>query len=173
MAITIVTTPGAADANSYASEADLDSWIAQRIRNSATVTAATSDTKRRALVNATRLFDECIEWDGDPAAPTVQALQFPRINLEDDKGNELPTTSIPTRLKNATCEFACYLIDADRTAENQTAGIDRIKAGPVEIEFSTTNAPSRKVIPDAAFQMIAIWGEKSYEGLCYIKAERG
>ncbi len=173
MAITIIATPGAADANSYATEVELDAWIEKRLFNSAAVTGATSDTKKKTLIAATRLLDQNIDWDGDPEEPTVQALQWPRINLEDDKGNALDGTEIPDRIKEATCELACSLMDANLTSEVATAGIDRIKAGPVELEFSETAPPSRKVFPDTVFQMVAIWGEKEYEGLSYIEAERG
>jgi len=173
MALVIVATPGAADANSYATEAELTSWIEQRLNNSAAVLAATSDTKKKALINATRSLDQLVDWEGDPAEPTVQALQFPRINLEDDKGNELDSASIPERLVNATCELACNFIDGDRLGEVSTSGIDYLKAGPVELEFSKTNAPARKVFTDTVFQMVALWGEKQFEGNAFIECGRG
>ncbi len=173
MAITIVATAGAADANSYVTEAELTAWIEDRLRNSTAVAAATSDTKKKALVLATRLLDEQIEWEGDPSEPTVQALQWPRYGLEDDKGNTLDEDVVPQRLKNATMELACNLIDSDRTAEVSTEGIDRIKAGPVEIEFSASTPPARKVMTDTVLEMIALWGESRFEDIGYIEAGRG
>jgi hypothetical protein len=173
MAITIITTAGAADANSYASEAELASWIELRLRNSAAVLAATADIKKKALILATRQIDELVEWDGEPTDPDVQALQWPRSGMHDDKGVEIEDDVIPDRLKNATCELACSLIDGDRTAEVATEGIDRIKAGPVEIEFSTSSPPARKVFTDTVFQMIALWGESAEINPGYIECGRG
>ena len=173
MAITIITTAGAADANSYASETDLASWIEIRLRNSATVLAATADTKKKALILATRQIDELMEWDGEPIDPDVQALQWPREGMFDDKDVEIPDDEIPDRLVNATCELALALIDGDRTAEVATEGIDRIKAGPVEIEFSTSAPPARKVFTDTVFQMIALWGESAEISPDYIECGRG
>jgi hypothetical protein len=173
MAITIVATPGATNANSYVTEAELTTWIEDRLRNSAAVAAATSDTKKKALVLATRLLDELVEWDGYPTNAETQALQWPRFELFDQNGWFIPWNAIPTRLKNATCEFACNLIDGDRTAEVATTGIDRIKAGPVELEFSKSNPPSRKVLTDTVIQMVALWGEVEFQNVGYVEAERG
>jgi len=172
MAITIVATAGASNANSYVTEAELTTYIENRLHNSSTVSAATSDTNKKALVLATRLLDELIDWDGDPSDADDQALQWPRYGLYDDKGNVLDEDTIPQRIKNATMEFACYLIDGDRTAENATEGIKGLKAGSVELEFIESNPPERKVVPDAVFQMVSLWGSREFESKAYIEAGR-
>ena len=166
MTLSIVATAGSASANSYITENELTAYLATCLHLSATVIAAQvqagTDTIKRALISATRLLDEQIEWDGDPDEPLIQALQWPRSGLYDDKGEDLSETTIPTRIKNATAELARYLIDSDRTAENSTDGIQELAVGSIDITFSVNNPPERKVIPDAVWQMISLWGEKSF-----------
>jgi hypothetical protein len=172
MAITIVETAGSASANSYCSAAELAAYLDTCLHVSDAVTAATPDTKNRALVSATRLLDEQIEWDGDPAEPGTQALQWPRSGLLDDKGEELAEGTIPTRLKNATAELARLLIDSDLTASSSSDGIQQLQVGSVGITFNTSNPPKRKVIPDSVWQMVSLWGEKKFQGSITAKIER-
>jgi hypothetical protein len=176
MAITIVETAGSASANSYISEAEFNAYIETCLHVSTAVTAAQAvegtDTIKRALVSATRLLDEQIEWDGEANEPTVQALQWPRAGLEDDKGEDLDEETIPTRIKNACAELARYLIDSDRTAESSTDGINRLAVGSIELEFNSNTPPPRKVIPDSVWQMISLWGEKSFGNSVVCDLER-
>jgi hypothetical protein len=172
MPITIVSTAGSASANSYITSVEFDAYIATCLHVSAAVSAVTSDNKNRALVSATRLLDEQIEWDGDPNDADVQALQWPRSGLDDDKGAELDEDTIPTRLKNATAELARYLIDADRTVESSTEGIEQLGVGSINIRFSANKPPERKVIPDSVWQMVSLWGEKKYQGSIVSELER-
>jgi hypothetical protein len=162
MPVTIVATAGAANANSYITLAEFESYLESCLHVSAVVTAATTDTKNRALVTATRLLDQLIEWDGEPTTPGTQALQWPRTDLEDDKGEDLDSETIPQRLKDAACELARYLIVTDATAELSTAGMTSLGVGSVSIEFSEHSGPKRKPIPDSVWEMISLWGKKSY-----------
>lgn len=173
MALTLVATAGAANANAYITLAEFNTYLDSCLHTSAAVTAATDDTKNRAIATATRLLDELIEWDGEPTEADTQALQWPRADLEDDKGEDLDEDTIPQRLKNATAEFARYLIDSDRTAENATDGIVAMSVGSVNLQFSETAPPERKPIPDAVWQMISLWGKKSFGGSMSVPLVRG
>lgn len=156
MAITIVATPGAADANSYATKAEADTYHQAHL-SSSTWDDADTDTRNRALVMATRLLDEHLEWTGDVASDD-QALLWPRSDMFYASGVEIPSDEIPQKLKEATAELARQLIAADRTADDDVSskGITRIAAGAVDLSFSGYTKPN--VIPDAVYYMVRTWG---------------
>src|SRR5438046_7448880 len=117
MPIVVVATPGAADANSYCSLAEANTYHDSHPYASAWTGAASDDARNRALVTATRLLDEHIEWDGYAASAT-QALGWPRSGMVDRNENAIDSSTIPQTLKNAVAEFARQIIAADRTAES-------------------------------------------------------
>jgi hypothetical protein len=167
MTLTITATPGSASANSYCTEAEFNAYVETRLHIPASVTAAMAvtgtDTVKRALISATRILDVQIEWSGWPTDSDVQALQWPREGMVDALGNDIDDTIIPATLKDAESELAISLIDADRTADLSSEGIAALAVGSVSIDFNTSGAPKRKVIPDAAWEMVSLWGEKRFE----------
>lgn len=160
MTITITATVGGSSSNSYATVTEGDAWHATQLRTDAWDDAST-DEKSQALIMATRLLDENIEWYGDPAA-TTQALQWPRSGLSSAVGGEIDDAEIPQRLKEAEAEFAKYLLISDRLADLTSEGVKRLQVSSIEIEFSESFRLRRKVIPDAVLQMVALWGTLKY-----------
>ena len=55
-----------------------------------------------------------------------------------------------------------YLIANDRTAELSTEGLGDVSVGPVKVGFNQNNSPKRRVIPEAVYEMISLWGERKY-----------
>ena len=166
MPAVIDATPGGDSANSYCSVEEAQEYHDSRL-NSTTWDTASPDLQARALITATRLLDEHMEWLG---APTTyeQALCWPRIAaldtegyLYDHLGREIEIDEIPSKLKQATAEFARFLLEGDRTAD-QTEGIAGVTVGSVGVQFNQSKPAQRKVIPDAVFEMIGLWGEPVY-----------
>ncbi|MDP3717099.1 MAG: hypothetical protein Q8T13_04935 [Acidobacteriota bacterium] len=157
MALVLVATPGAANANSYCTLAEANTYHESHPYASAWTGAATDDARNRALATATRLLDEHIEWDG-AAADSVQALCWPRLGMLDRNENTIGSTTIPQALKNATAELARQLIAGDRTADSdiETQGISSLTAGPISLAFRP--GVTAKVLPDAAWSMVKLWG---------------
>jgi hypothetical protein len=124
MAITIVATPGAADANSYltlaAAQAIIDGWVED---DDVTAWAsATTDQKNRALFTATQRLDR--ERFLGARATDTQALQWPRTGVRkpDTYVNTYAVgfpfrittdyytdTEIPDRIQYAQVVLAVYL----------------------------------------------------------------
>ena len=159
---TIIATPGALDANSYATVAEADAYHATHLY-AATWTAATQTTKEIALIMATRLLDHHYNW-AEWAATIDQALQWPRDGVIAYNEREfVPTDEIPQQLKDATSEYARQLIDADRTLDNEieTQGIKALTAGSVSLSFK--DSVVAKVIPDAVHFLIPDWWGYPYD----------
>jgi hypothetical protein len=143
-------------ANSYAAVSDADAYHLNH-PYSATWDAATTDQKTRALITATRLIDEQVEWNG-VVHNSAQALLWPRAGMYYQNEWYIPLTVIPQKLMDAVSEFARQILDDNRMADDQlsTQGITGIQAGDVDITF--TGYSRAKVIPDAVYYMLRPWG---------------
>lgn len=130
---TVETGTGSASANSFASVANGDDYHDKHLY-ATDWTGASTANKQKALMMATRLLDETFDWNGQKASDT-QALQWPRLGVTDRGGWAIDGDEIPQDLIDATCELARLLIAADRTAEDDTKGFSRIKAGSLDIEI--------------------------------------
>ena len=167
----IKATPGGSDSNSYCSLDEANAYHETRLHTN-DWDAATPETKTKALLWAARLLDRQIAWEGYPTDPENQALQWPRIGmydgdpidsgLYDGVGRLLSDSEIPQALKDAQAELAMYLIANDRTAELSTEGLGDVSVGPVKVGFNQNNSPKRRVIPEAVYEMISLWGERKY-----------
>ena len=153
MAITVIATPGASDANAYC---DVDYADAYHQGNpyASTWTDAETDAKGWALIEATRIIDAHVTWLGT-VSTTTQRLLWPRTGVFDKRGIAIEDDVIPEAVKDATSECARQLLAQNRTEDNDLArqGITSLKAGPVAFTFN--GSASSQVIPDAAKALIA------------------
>lgn len=153
---TVTTTPGSASANSYCSVDDADAYHGDRLHVT-DWTGASTDTKQRALIMATRLLDDMFDW-ASLRTDEIQALEWPRSGLiAANRREQIEDDEIPNELRDATAELARQLIAEDRSADNEAeaAGLKSLEAGPVSLAFRDRIVP--KVIPDAVFYMIPEW----------------
>ena len=126
MALTLIKEDGTGkvDANSYASAADGDAYHDGHLYATAW-TGATTGSKEKALVFATRLIDSQFQFNGF-RAHNEQSLQWPREKCPDrDKvrsggfvsfGPDVDNDTVPKEVIEATCEMARELLITDRTA---------------------------------------------------------
>lgn len=112
---TVVSTAGAADANSFASAAEFSTYCDGRL-NSSAYTSASADDQARALIEATRELN-VLAWQGDTVTDT-QALTWPRewvTNPDDPNLDYFDNDVVPQRVKDATCELALQFLKAGTT----------------------------------------------------------
>ncbi len=159
MAVTIVVEDGTSktDANSYASLAAADTYHEERLHVS-DWTGATDDDKNRGLVQATRMLDELVDWNGT-RVDEDQALRWPREGVYTPDGDEVDNDAIPTFLSNATAEYARLLIASDRGADSATLGFKELRAGSLKmIVDKYDRAP---VLPTSVWTMVMPYGNKA------------
>lgn len=147
--MSLITTPGAATANSFASIDELDAYAAARRPAVAWLATATDDTKEAALLAAARELDACFAWTGT-AVDGVQALTWPRAGMLSRNGYAVPTsgaTSIPRQLKDAQCEFALQLGASDRLGDNEALqkGVTSVNAGDVAVTFTDAHSAAANI----------------------------
>jgi hypothetical protein len=152
------TTPGGAGADSYASEAEANTYNTdRRAPTSTTWSGATIAQREAALRAAAILLDRIFIWTG-AAVDGVQARSWPRTGMLTGNGFAIPTSgaaSIPIQLKEAQAEFAIQLFASDRLSDNdaQKQGITSVKAGSVAVTFSEFK-PNEPAQLDAALRLM-------------------
>jgi len=173
MSVTIVTTPGASNANSFITEEEFTTYQESRLP---VAEADDIDDVPAILVMATRLMVSMFSplrklvrgakpsesyylirptWTGS-VATTTQALPWPRIGMYDRNGNAIASTVIPTDLKNAQAEFALHLAKGDRSFDNDVAiqGITSVRAGSVSVGFKSAGIDTTSIIPDVVWNLL-------------------
>jgi hypothetical protein len=160
LSLVVENGTGKTNSNSYCTVEEADEYHLSRF-NSASWQNTTSHTRETALVWATRLLDESVDWAGE-AANTDQALGWPRIGVQEKNHYQyFDHNEIPTWLKNATAELARYLINEDRTAEPDDSGYSSIKVGPISLEIDKSDRKS--ILPRSVKNMVShyahIYGE--------------
>lgn len=140
MAVAIVATVGSASANSFVTLAEAATYMEARLNASTWETDASTDTKNRALVEATRELDS-LGWVGRRAADT-QALSWPRdLAVDPDSPNAwfYDDDEIPQRVKDATCELAFQFVKSGTTDVAALDATNNIISKTVDV-LSTTYA---------------------------------
>lgn len=153
----IIATAGAANANSFCTQAEADANAAQLGVAAADWNAASDTVKEAALRQATALLDAMFVWCGT-AASTTQALGWPRSGLKAPNGGDLSSTTVPKLICDATAAYARHLLETDPTASaGGSAGgeIKSLKAGSVQIVYTEgTAAAATRVVPDPILWII-------------------
>jgi hypothetical protein len=145
MPSSLVETVGAANANTYATVADMDTYCDDRL-NATAWTQGGSDDGTRALIQAARELENIL-WKGTRVDST-QALSWPRdevVNPDLPWASQEPqdsyyysTTEIPDRIKNAQMELALMMLEAgttDITVRDPALDVKRKKTDVLETEW--------------------------------------
>lgn len=120
MALVLEDGTGKADANSYGSVAEADSYHATYTGSTVWANAETAD-KERALIVATQYLDivygdRCRGLKGSQS----QALEWPRVDAEDNDGYLYDSDEVPTRWKQACFELALRHVSGDELLAAET-----------------------------------------------------
>jgi hypothetical protein len=159
MAVFLDPVPSSPTMNSYASIADADAYHASQLYGEGWADVeGGDDQKAQALITATRILDENVEWEGWPTA-NAQPLGWPRSGVMTRNGTQIINGTIPQALKNATAAFAFSMIQSGAIANSGTEnppGLKKVKAGSVELEFDPNLASNvmTDTIPANVWSMI-------------------
>lgn len=158
MTVTVIAIPGLATSNSYSTLADAEIFMDSRLHND-DWNNAEDDAKNRALVWATRLMDDLVEWHGW-RIDEVQVLEWPRSGVLDRGDFFLDDDAIPTFLQEATTELALSLLVSDRTIDYALSGFKRLKVDVIELEADVSTKQS--TLPTGVMDMIRFYGRILY-----------
>lgn len=163
MSVTVIATPGAVDANSFATVSEIDTYYLSRVP--ATTAAqwqdAADDDKAAAAIMATLWMTNLIKWR-NYTTTTTQSLPWPRYNMWRRNGwSQVPQDEVPQEVKNAQAELARLFLISDRTEELQQLvnGVGVLKVGPIQIAFRNPSGrgvsdPPPPIIPDFIIDLL-------------------
>jgi len=151
MALTLIDTAGSASANTYVSIADAGTYFEERLHSS-TWTSASIESRKAALIWATRILDASVDWVGSIKS-TDQALRWPRSGVYTADNINIDDDIVPSFVKYATCELAKQLISSDRFADSDTKGYEWIELGGLQIKIDKYDRP--QVLSKAVWWYIA------------------
>jgi len=155
MALQVEDGTGLADAESYLSIADADTYLtANKLATDTSLiawNAAVEGTQEIWLRQATQYADARYDgnWRGY-ACTTTQALAWPRALAADNEGSYYDTDEVPQRLKDAIAELSLRLAGGDTLFADQTKPgtikSKRIKAAVIDvaIEYQGGLNPTKK-----------------------------
>jgi hypothetical protein len=140
MALVVENGSGLANAESYISVADADTYFSA-LRGDASVyaddwanAATTTAIKEACLRWATRLIDKYWRFDGEKST-TTQKLRWPLEGVENEYEELLPSDELPDDLTYATAEMArALLVDPERV-EDQEVGLSALGVGSIQLTF--------------------------------------
>lgn len=153
MALTVIETPGASDANSYVSLEEANEYMLTRLHSEAWE-GFDDEQKKAGIISATAWLDAMFNWTGT-AVDCIQSLGWPRNGMFSRNGCAIDPAIIPVELKRASSEFAISLATEQRTADidAQNQGLSEIEAGPVRLKFTDRAAGTSLALssPDLAY----------------------
>lgn len=155
--MTLIATPGAVNANTYADQAYADAYFASRLGSTEWV-SADSEAREAALIQSTVMLDSMFDWFGQ-RTDEDQALRWPRAWCEDRDGYTIDDDVIPECVKQAQSELAKFLI-TNNGYSAESRGVDRITVGPIRLDFD--NAASSLPIPSVVLELLR--GIGTYRG---------
>lgn len=139
--VTVEDGSSKADADSYASESEADTYFDDR--NETDWADLGQSEKSAALRKATSHLDSQYDWKGE-VADEGQALDWPRKDVTDDEDIDIASDVIPDELKEACMELAFFSAVIGDLEPFETDGeIRSIGAGSVEVEYDDNQTPGR------------------------------
>lgn len=147
-------TIGGVSANSYIDEADAELYFANVI-NSDAWDAATAPNRKAALITASRLLDQNVNYFGFIAADT-QALRWPRTSAFTQDGVEYSDAIIPEKLKNIVCDLALTILD-NGGYTGATNQFKQLNIGSLLFKYKEPGGDGP--FPPAVLEAIKLFGE--------------
>lgn len=156
---TVIATVGAGDANSYVTVAEASSYFSDSFGRSMWA-SATQENQEAAVITASRTLDQYITWIG-LRSTSEQSMEWPRSGTFDKTGRPYADDIVPGPVRFASFELAYYILEnGGLSFASQT--IDRVKVGPVDVEFSQNSVDEG--IPSFVENLIAHIGTSDVVG---------
>jgi len=170
MASAIDATASGADANSYVTLAEANTYFGDRLHKDNWINAGASE-KTAALLWAVKVLDSRVDWKGSRTTDT-QALSWPRVYVPMPDPPYLPAISapfgypltgymdgavVPDEIKYAQMELALALLGSDLTAQPDTTGLNSLGVGPIRLDFAGNNQQA-ETLPRNVKELVERYG---------------
>ena len=159
--LTLITTPGAANANAYAEVATVTT-ILEGIPGTSAWLSAGEEPQKAAILYITWSLDNLVRWRGEATSPG-QALMFPRHGLFSRLGeiyewgtSELDWTTIPAFSERATAVGAFSFATTTRIADQDTQSISSISIPGLSVTKGGSGSTGNRkpLLPSNVYEII-------------------
>lgn len=152
MAVTFVVYSFAnrATANSYASVAEFDAYLANRLD---APTFANEEAKQYVLIAGTKRLEAEKYLGSRSNADSI--LSHPRNGYPDNDGFSYSDGVIPEDVKNALFETAIYINSNDIVAPIDTLNYTEARVGELEAKFKSNQISINDTLTSAVWQYLA------------------
>jgi len=147
------TSPGF---NCYVSLADAATMVGEELHFT-NWEGATDPTREKALMTATRLLDQYVDWYGVVASAN-QPLAWPRKQVtraDREQGTYFDSSTIPDVIKYATVRYAEALLAEDLAAD-QASGLSGLSVAGIELRFNRLDR--KDPVPPLVRQAVGPYG---------------
>lgn len=145
--------------NSYLDAAEATQILSETIGNESWI-ALNDSVKLASLIQASQLLDSNFDWVGE-IATDIQTLRWPRKNVLDRDGREIPSDIIPNDVKIATAQLAAYLVKS-KGLNSVPNNVESLKVGPISLSFDSTESVNEQLVPRYIIALLSSLG--SYSG---------
>lgn len=128
---------GLANANAFASVADVTTRLASYLYGAAWSATVDADKQARCVIEASAQLSR-LDWSGQRTHET-QALAFPRTDVTDPDGYTVPSNALPAWLLDAHARQALYLYTLAATPYTDVglAPGTELRVGPIALTPDT------------------------------------
>lgn len=127
---------GISNADSYISLEDAEAYVSSSFFTG-DWSELTNSQKESLLKTSSMYLDSFYSWYGEKSVQT-SGLRWPRVGVEDSDDIEVPSNSIPNKIKWATVEMSIYLASTNLLEESDSRGVDSVKIDVIEITFNSS-----------------------------------
>jgi len=157
MALTIIATAGAIDANSYVTETEYLAYMETKLY-ATTFLALSEDDKKKVAIESARMIDIYFKFYGTRTnLSPMQALAFPRTNVFGIGGLLIDSTTIPQNMKNAQCEQMVYFATTNPLSPIYNK-YDKVTIGKGAVKVEYNKDLSYKIINSIVTDMLRMYG---------------
>jgi hypothetical protein len=153
----VETGAGLSTATSYVDVPDADAVAEESAKLRDAWLVLPEDEKQRTLVYATRTLDASMVWLGKRSSKT-QGLGWPRRDLRDEEGDELPSDFVPKPVRDATVFLAMSILNTDPLTIDESRRISSVKAESLSVSFRDGSTGEPRVIPQMIRGLLVRYG---------------
>ena len=155
MTVAINNSVGSNIANAYASLASSSLLLEPQIQIFSTWSTLATTDQAMCIIYGTSLLDYQVQWAGTKSSES-QSLRWPREGVVGVDGFAIADNIHPTWLQDATANYAYFLSQKNRTAEDATKGFKKLKAGSLFMEIDKYDRTG--TMPSIVWNMIKAYG---------------
>jgi len=157
MALILDATVAGTSSNAYATYASVTEILLMDIHKKDNWSSLSTSDAEASIIMATSLLDTQIDWVGTKDSEE-QALRWPRDGVYNIDGESINDDIIPEFLRLGISFYGYFLSQSDRTADSDTAGFKKLKAGSLFMEVDKYDR--RPTMPSIVWDILKPYGNK-------------